>query len=625
MADIAQAMRYQIDVNNGLLKQPMTGELMRGDKNANRIIVQLVDGDNSVPLDGVTVTGKFFRGGDGIEIPLEGEANGNEASVLLDEHCYAVDGYFEASVKLTTGTQTRTILTITGNVVSDGEGGILDIENVIPSIADIVAQYKHMQEVTTQTEAARDQAISASLQAARFKVLDLYATYDAMIAAHPTGEAGQAYAVGTADNNVVYIWGVDVLAWVCVGSLKGDTGPRGKDANLSDNEPKPMGSEANAGTSDLAARDDHVHAMPSADDVGALAKDGTAADSSKLGGITSEEYVRAGHVLTVGPGCRFATINSAIDAAKAICSKDNRVLIRIMPGVYEEEIILNPNPGIDFEGDDWSNTMIKYPSVYPNAPVYTCGQGSFRGLTIYSNCPDGEAKPSYGVHVEYQVAPDAGGVVCFERCKLQGRRGAAIGAGLGENAGVQLLDCLCISETTNAVYTHGYPESNVAGQTFTAHRCDFRALSGGKSLHIDDVNGIYGLTGSALTVECVGCRGGKMTLRTAAETFQGFVPNTGDVRLSAYSGANEFVGANYGDLYNEVYVVCMRAVNGMLFVPWQNASAFAITISSVMDSSGSDVTGTVSLHSAHRNGFLLTTSSTEVGPYWVQAVIYPGM
>ena len=84
MADIAQAMRYQIDVKNGLLKQPMTGELMRGDKNANRIIVQLVDGDNSVPLDGVTVTGKFFRGGDGIEIPLEGEATGNEASVLLD-------------------------------------------------------------------------------------------------------------------------------------------------------------------------------------------------------------------------------------------------------------------------------------------------------------------------------------------------------------------------------------------------------------------------------------------------------------------------------------------------------------------------------------------------------------
>lgn len=226
MADIAQAMRYQIDVKNGLLKQPMTGELMRGDKNANRIIVQLVDGINDVQLDGVTVTGKFFRGGDGIEIPLEGEANGNEASVLLDEHCYAVDGYFEASVKLTTGTQTRTILTITGNVVSDGEGGILDIENVVPSVADIVAQYQRMQEVTAQTEAARDEALEASRQAG-FRVRDRYATYELMLSAHPTGEAGDAYAVGTETDNVVYIWGVDVLTWVNIGPIIGPPGPQG--------------------------------------------------------------------------------------------------------------------------------------------------------------------------------------------------------------------------------------------------------------------------------------------------------------------------------------------------------------------------------------------------------------
>lgn len=165
MADIAQAMRYKIDVKNGLVKQPMVGVLMRGDKNANRIIAQLVDGDKTVSLDGVTVTGKFFRGGDGVEITLEGTASGNEASVLLDKHCYAVDGYFEASIKLTTGGATRTILTITGHVESDGEGGILDIENVIPSVADIVAQYQRMQEVTDQTNAAMQKANEASERA----------------------------------------------------------------------------------------------------------------------------------------------------------------------------------------------------------------------------------------------------------------------------------------------------------------------------------------------------------------------------------------------------------------------------------------------------------------------------
>ena len=227
MADIAQEMRYKIDVKNGLVKQPMAGVLMRGDNNANRIIAQLVDGDKTVSLDGVTVTGKFFRGGDGIEIPLDGTASGNEATVMLDEHCYAVDGYFEASVKLTTGGATRTILTITGHVESDGEGGILDIENVVPSVADIVAQYQRMQEVTAQTEAARDEALEASRQATKFQVRDRYLTYDLLIAAHQTGEAGEAYAVGTEEDNVVYIWGVDVLAWVNIGPIIGPVGPQG--------------------------------------------------------------------------------------------------------------------------------------------------------------------------------------------------------------------------------------------------------------------------------------------------------------------------------------------------------------------------------------------------------------
>ncbi len=51
-----------------------------------------------------------------------------------------------------------------------------------------------------------------------------------MEAAHPTGSAGQAWFVGTADSNAVYQWDVDAAAWVNVGPLKGpkgDTGAQG--------------------------------------------------------------------------------------------------------------------------------------------------------------------------------------------------------------------------------------------------------------------------------------------------------------------------------------------------------------------------------------------------------------
>ena len=65
-----------------------------------------------------------------------------------------------------------------------------------------------------------------------YTVKGLYATLAALQAAHPTGSAGDAWFVGTADSNAVYQWDVDKAAWINVGALKGpkgDTGPAGAD------------------------------------------------------------------------------------------------------------------------------------------------------------------------------------------------------------------------------------------------------------------------------------------------------------------------------------------------------------------------------------------------------------
>ena len=60
-----------------------------------------------------------------------------------------------------------------------------------------------------------------------YTVKGLYATLSALQAAHPTGSAGDAWFVGTADSNVVYQWDVDQAAWVNVGALKGPKGDKG--------------------------------------------------------------------------------------------------------------------------------------------------------------------------------------------------------------------------------------------------------------------------------------------------------------------------------------------------------------------------------------------------------------
>lgn len=60
-----------------------------------------------------------------------------------------------------------------------------------------------------------------------FKLLGRYETLAALEAAHPAGEAGDAYAVGFPDSNRVYLWDGDANVWADVGPLQGPEGPQG--------------------------------------------------------------------------------------------------------------------------------------------------------------------------------------------------------------------------------------------------------------------------------------------------------------------------------------------------------------------------------------------------------------
>lgn len=77
---------------------------------------------------------------------------------------------------------------------------------------------------------------------------------------------------------------------------QGLQGPKGDQPPLSTNAPLALG-VASSGSSTIASREDHIHPMPTAEDVGALAEDGTAADSSKLGGKAPEYYLQPRNLL----------------------------------------------------------------------------------------------------------------------------------------------------------------------------------------------------------------------------------------------------------------------------------------------------------------------------------------
>lgn len=64
-------------------------------------------------------------------------------------------------------------------------------------------------------------------------LLGTYATYADLIAAHPTGQRGNAYFVGDDTLGYVYLWDPDTSDWVNIGELKGPKGNTGATPSIS--------------------------------------------------------------------------------------------------------------------------------------------------------------------------------------------------------------------------------------------------------------------------------------------------------------------------------------------------------------------------------------------------------
>ena len=79
---------------------------------------------------------------------------------------------------------------------------------------------------------------------------DVYATYADLVAAHPTGSAGDAYLVGSSGAYTMYIWSTSANDWAEAGAL---TSPSPSSAA------PVMDGTASAGVSDRYSRGDHVH------------------------------------------------------------------------------------------------------------------------------------------------------------------------------------------------------------------------------------------------------------------------------------------------------------------------------------------------------------------------------
>ena len=67
----------------------------------------------------------------------------------------------------------------------------------------------------------------AGIDGTSFVVRDRFDTLEELKSSHPIGEPGDAYAVGSEDDNTIYIWSEDLMNWKSIGKLQGPAGPQG--------------------------------------------------------------------------------------------------------------------------------------------------------------------------------------------------------------------------------------------------------------------------------------------------------------------------------------------------------------------------------------------------------------
>lgn len=147
MVEIPMILPFKKDVNAPLVTENPVTLMMQGDANAQTIRIEMTDKGQPASLEGYEADGYLIRE-DGHKVMCRGAIEGNVVTVPLNEHCYTVPGAYAAYVRIKTpDAQTRrTILRIVGYVIDEGNGPLVDTENVVPNLDQLLVMLERMDE-----------------------------------------------------------------------------------------------------------------------------------------------------------------------------------------------------------------------------------------------------------------------------------------------------------------------------------------------------------------------------------------------------------------------------------------------------------------------------------------------
>ena len=338
---LAQRIHCVVEMDKPLTVRRERWTLVQGDENANTIVAEVFQSTGKpYDLTGCTVTLTFVRPDHLAAPPITAEVNGNVAAATLTDACYRVSGKYNAVMQIAKDGADRTILWLIGDVLANENDGVVDEEGVFPTPEEMLVIFQQVEQAKQDANAAALTANSAASRANK-------AAGDAEIWANTEANAKAIAAdkqptvnISESNGKKVFSFGIpagktpQITFRVATGEPgtqvqmqqsgtpetpvidltipRGDTGAVDGIDYYAGN-PSALG-EASPGTANGVARGNHVHPMPTAEQVGALPAGGTAVNAAsaenaknaenaksaenaknaeKLGGKTPDQYLSA--------------------------------------------------------------------------------------------------------------------------------------------------------------------------------------------------------------------------------------------------------------------------------------------------------------------------------------------
>lgn len=134
------------DLSDQLKRYTLQTPLVQNNNMAHEFNVALMDGESEVPVENVSAD--FLRA-DGNVVPIFGDyctANGNVATVVLPEACYAVQGRATLTINVSSGDVKTCVGFFSCMVFKTNSASAVDPGTIIPSVAQLIEEIREVAE-----------------------------------------------------------------------------------------------------------------------------------------------------------------------------------------------------------------------------------------------------------------------------------------------------------------------------------------------------------------------------------------------------------------------------------------------------------------------------------------------